>query len=1174
MLVLPYTAHDVRSHFDRRTLQKAEDYITARRIREPEYNSGLRLLSADIKGTDRTPYHAEVVIQDGGRFDATCTCPVGEDCKHTAALLVYALDYPNRVALDPGAAASGESHAILEQNTPQNTNATAGEIVKATKSGRSAAPALPALDAATERWLHSLQDAAIRGAPRVAETGADVPGMSVPRHLQRKLIYTLDAGAAGGVRVQLYSVPATADNTGPDTPGIKPYHIRELFNANRPRFITDEDIAIGGVLGHTSNDVPPLLAEAVLHRVIATGRAWWQAPLRGEPLRFIDAPQDAVLDWMMQPDGRQSPQLRIGGDTENNTTANNTLAALLTDPPYYVDPVHGHIGPLELPVPLRVLREWLTAPALSPRDAVLVQHRLQTLNTGGDSALLPAPRALRQERRKPQQVTPHLTLTTRPVEWPSRYGWYNMERDDLPVARLGFCYDGSDPQPFGSSDPIALPVAGETLTTLERNRRQENEAARQLNSGNLTPLPSFSRQASIMRLPQRSTGDEFVPRDMRRDTLEDIWLGFMLEEVPRLRSEGFTITIAPDFPYNAATPDDWYSDLEESTGIDWFEFHMGVTLDGEKVDLVPPLLKLLRDNRGTGRNDGVTGFITGVAERKNMLLNTPDGRLLVLPGQRVAALLRFLLTIGASDGETLKVSRHNAVDLLELQAALAASQERWFQNSALRNLGQALKQHGGIPPAPLPKGLNATLRSYQHEGYTWLNFLRQQKLGGILADDMGLGKTLQALAYIQNAKEAGELAGGKPVLVIAPTSLVFNWQNEATRFCPDLKVLPLQGLERRGRFGEIAGADIVISTYALLSFDKDELLKHIFHTIILDEAQYIKNAKAKSTLIAAQLRAEQRFCLSGTPLENHLGEVWSLFNFLMPGFLGDAHYFQKHYRQPIEKLGDDGARSHLLKRVQPFMLRRTKEQVATELPPKTEMIQYCELSGPQRDVYEAVRLRMHKKVREEIAERGLARSQIIVLDALLKLRQVCCHPPLLKAEDARKVKGSAKLEGLLELLETLLDEGRKIVLFSQFVEMLKVIAPELDARKVPFVMLTGDSKNRGELVNTFQNGPARVFLVSLKAGGVGLNLTAADTVIHYDPWWNPAAERQAADRVYRIGQDKPVFVYKLIARDTVEEKILALQQRKQELADCLFDAEGGKTMARLTPGDVEDLLAA
>ncbi|WP_147470596.1 DEAD/DEAH box helicase, partial [Pseudomonas savastanoi] len=320
--------------------------------------------------------------------------------------------------------------------------------------------------------------------------------------------------------------------------------------------------------------------------------------------------------------------------------------------------------------------------------------------------------------------------------------------------------------------------------------------------------------------------------------------------------------------------------------------------------------------------------------------------------------------------------------------------------------------------------------------------------------------------------------------------------------------------------------------------------------LILDEAQYIKNPNSKAAQAARNLNARQRLCLSGTPLENHLGELWSLFHFLMPGWLGNSKEFNSNYRTAIEKHGNQDRLHHLNARIKPFLLRRTKEQVATELPPKTEIIHWVDLNDAQRDVYETVRLAMDKKVRDEITRKGVARSQIIILEALLKLRQVCCDLRLVNQDMPVNSKQgtSGKLNSLMEMFEELLAEGRKILLFSQFTSMLSLIEEELKQRGIAYALLTGSTRDRRTPIHDFQSGKLPIFLISLKAGGTGLNLTAADTVIHYDPWWNPAAENQATDRAYRIGQDKPVFVYKMIARGTVEEKIQRLQREKSALA--------------------------
>jgi SNF2 family DNA or RNA helicase len=478
------------------------------------------------------------------------------------------------------------------------------------------------------------------------------------------------------------------------------------------------------------------------------------------------------------------------------------------------------------------------------------------------------------------------------------------------------------------------------------------------------------------------------------------------------------------------------------------------------------------------------------------------------------------------------------------------------------------------PQAP---GFAATLRPYQQIGLDWLQFLREYGLAGILADDMGLGKTVQTLAHLHLEKASGR--ADRPSLVVATTSLMANWRNEAAQFAPDLKVLTLHGKDRADRFGEIAGADLVLTTYPLLVRDRETLLAQDWHLLVMDEAQFIKNPKAQSHQVARGLKARHRLSLTGTPLENHLGELWAQFDFLMPGLLSNAKRFTQVFRTPIEKLGDEEARVRLAERVRPFLLRRTKEQVLKDLPPRTEMVRWVEIEGGQRDLYESLRVAFDRKLRLVLTEQGVGRSQIMIFDALLKLRQICCDPRLVKlpAAEALVKKGhahSAKLATLMEMLDELLDEGRKVLLFSQFTSMLGLIELELEKRGILYAKLTGQTRDRETPIGDFQEGRVPLFLISLKAGGTGLNLTAADTVIHYDPWWNPAVEEQATARAHRIGQDKPVFVYKLMTQGTVEEKILALQGRKRGLADQLMKqggagGEGGGHL--LTAGDLDVL---
>jgi SNF2 family DNA or RNA helicase len=399
-----------------------------------------------------------------------------------------------------------------------------------------------------------------------------------------------------------------------------------------------------------------------------------------------------------------------------------------------------------------------------------------------------------------------------------------------------------------------------------------------------------------------------------------------------------------------------------------------------------------------------------------------------------------------------------------------------------------------------------------------------------------------------------------------------NWRREAERFCPGLRCLVIHGKDRHEVVGTIAEHDIVIAPYSLLQRDKERWLETQWHLVVLDEAQNIKNASTHAAQVVGQLQTRHRLCLSGTPMENHLGEIWSLFHFLMPGFLGSQKRFTELFRTPIERLGDTERLTQLRARITPFMLRRTKVLVASELPPKVETITRVELAGKQADLYETIRLGMEKTVREALNSKGLAKSQITILDALLKLRQVCCDPHLLKLPAAQKVKTSAKLEQLMEMLPEMVDEGRRILLFSQFTTMLTLIEAELKKRNIPWVKLTGASQNRDALIEQFTSGAVPIFLISLKAGGVGLNLPQADTVIHYDPWWNPAAENQATDRAHRIGQTHTVFVYKLVAQGTIEERILALQERKAALADSMYSGATGRKQPLFTEGDLAELL--
>lgn len=649
------------------------------------------------------------------------------------------------------------------------------------------------------------------------------------------------------------------------------------------------------------------------------------------------------------------------------------------------------------------------------------------------------------------------------------------------------------------------------------------------------------------------------------------WLRFILNELPGLREQGWEIEYAEAFAFDLTPVERWYATIEEGPERDWFDLELGIVVDGEPLSLLPILLNLLRSHpellnpSHLARRRDEEQILVPVHTAQDGVQRTLQ---VALPYGRLKPVLATLGDFYLREPGDTSI-RLATADATRLEGLRTLPLD-WQGGERVRHFAERLRDIRHCPVAA-PDGLNATLRPYQLEGVSWMQALRQLEVGGILADDMGLGKTLQTLAHLLIEKQAGRL--DRPAMVVMPTSLVPNWQDEAARFAPALKVLALHGATRKKHFAHLAEYDVLLTTYALLPKDIEVLEQVPLHVLVLDEAQYIKTPGSKAAQAARQLNARQRLCLSGTPLENHLGELWSLFHFLMPGWLGDSKQFSRDYRLPIERQGDETRLQHLNARIKPFLLRRTKEQVATELPAKSEIVHWVELNEAQRDVYETVRLAMDKKVRAEIDRKGVARSQIIILEALLKLRQVCCDLRLVNSVAAPPPgHSSGKLASLLRLLDELLDSGRRILLFSQFTSMLGLIEQELQQRGIPYALLTGTTRDRRAPVRDFQDGRLQIFLISLKAGGVGLNLTAADTVIHYDPWWNPAAENQATDRAYRIGQEKPVFVYKLITRGTVEEKIQHLQQEKSALAAGILDArETGDW--RLQDNDIDALLA-
>ena len=911
-----------------------------------------------------------------------------------------------------------------------------------------------------------------------------------------------------------------------------------------PGYLTELDLRIARLLVaiHSSYSFYsgyPLQGSSgaeVLQLVLKTSKLYldFENP---QPL-VAGAHRSAQFAWAEQTGGSFRPQWR------SEQACEETILAL--EPLHYLDREQMEVGLLQTGLDEKLACHLSLVPDIPARQATQFSHRM-----GAVTRVVPSPHVLTE--RVVDDIEPQAILTLASARRLKNWKYEPEHR-----AALAFSYNGHVAADKKSTELLNL--SGTETLRIQRKPAAEKALRLALQKQGLKKA-AYKSDA----LPD-TAGEMF---DLPNDAA---WLDFVQAGLPVLRAANWRIHINDGFHFNLQPVDEWYADVEESPGREWFDLQLGIVVNGERHSLLPILLQLLR------RQPQLLNptELASRDENEQVLIDLNSGQLGAEPGLKVALSLGrikpLMATLGelylnVSIGASLRLNGPDAARLSELDGLPLV----WQGGERLRGFAKRLREstHQNVAA---PQGLNATLRPYQLEGLNWMQTLRELEVGGILGDDMGLGKTLQTLAHLLLEKQAGRL--DLPALAVMPTSLIPNWLDEAARFTPQLKVLALHGATRQKDFVNLAEYDLVLTTYALLPRDLEVLQPQVWSVLILDEAQNIKNPVSKAAQAARELNARQRLCLSGTPLENHLGELWSLFHFLLPGWLGDSKTFNRDYRSPIEKHGNSERMQHLTARIKPFLLRRKKEQVATELPPKTEIVHWVELSDGQRDVYETVRVAMDKKVRDEIARSGVARSQIIILDALLKLRQVCCDLRLIKMPLTAKAlrAGSGKLDSLMEMLEELLSEGRKILLFSQFTSMLALIEEELQQRGIGYSLLTGETTDRRTPVKDFQDGKVPLFLISLKAGGTGLNLTAADTVIHFDPWWNPAVENQATDRAYRIGQDKPVFVYKLIARGTVEEKIQALQQEKAALAGAVL--EGGTTGGwKLEQSDIEALFA-
>jgi len=930
----------------------------------------------------------------------------------------------------------------------------------------------------------------------------------------------------------------------------------------RASYVTDSDVEIAQLLEAQNNSmwagtktysIKGELGYLCLSKILETSRCMYQSS--DQPAIQKGASRELDLNWHKEKNG----------DCRLNINVKPAALVLNTVPALYFDIDHHEIGPLANAD--FNTQQWdmlLSVPTVHADNCAAFS---QQLITQLPNISIPPPVEIETLTIENEQPKPCLELIT---DIDSASG----ERTHL--MRLRFAY--------ADFEINVLPIYP-TINTLENSRIISVHRDIDSEEDFMERIFEDSFQGVILNIEdnliqkndsERADFGFASPNDLTPMQSLEQWRLFIENTIPELKNEGWEITFHPNFKLQFHQVSNWENELEASIDDnsikdrnDWFELRFDLDVKGKKIPLLPLVANVLKHYDPSDLP-------------KNLTLPLPaymgEGQYIQIPAERIQGICEILYelydhqTLAAqnfsTDNGSIQLSRFDAPRLADLEENNEAT---WRGGKAMRDLGKKLKNFKGIKKVAPPRNLKTELRDYQQQGLNWLQFLRSYQFNGILADDMGLGKTVQTLAHLLKEKEAKRF--NKPCLIVAPTSLMSNWRREAEQFTPKLSVLVLQGADRKKHFNDIENYDLVLTTFPLIVRDQEALLAHDYYYLILDEAQVIKNPNAKAAKLVREINAEHRLCITGTPMENHLGELWALFDFLMPGFLGNSKTFTQQFRNPIEKHANDEVRERLAHRINPFMLRRSKSEVAKELPAKTEILRSVSFDKKQAALYESIRLSMQKKVRDAIKDKGLSRSHITILDALLKLRQTCCDPQLMSLPQAKKVKSSAKLEMLMEMLPEMIDEGRRILIFSQFTKMLGIIEKQLIEYKISYSKLTGQTTKREQAIEKFRSGDADVFLISLKAGGVGLNLTEADTVIHYDPWWNPAVENQATDRAHRIGQDKAVFVYKLIIENTLEEKIMAMQARKKLLADGVYDKDKSSKDMKLTADDLQELFA-
>ncbi|MBP7107747.1 MAG: DEAD/DEAH box helicase family protein [Chitinophagaceae bacterium] len=699
-----------------------------------------------------------------------------------------------------------------------------------------------------------------------------------------------------------------------------------------------------------------------------------------------------------------------------------------------------------------------------------------------------------------------------------------LEKGEHLVFQPRFYYKGFETK-VSDRDELIVPQA-DKVVVVHRNREKENEFIQKLQ--NLHSNFAYNEDSGTLALKGA-------------DVLKNNWFFLFVDAMKEMKTPVFGFEALKNFRFNTAKPS---TKIFISSNTDWFDAKVDILFGDQQVSVAEVKRALANKQQFVQLNDGTLGILPEEWLKKYSLL----------------------FRVGEGKSDTLKLSRYH----LSVVDELYETRDEEELVVALEEKYETLKEFNKIKEIEPSEHLKPILRPYQVAGYQWLNYLKDIKWGGILADDMGLGKTVQALSFMEYYRKENK---SLKALVVCPTTLIYNWENEITKFTPELTYRIHHGATRTRTKEEIMDHEITITTYGTLRSDIKLLMSVDFDYVVLDESQAIKNPGSKVTKAACLLKAQNRLCMSGTPLQNNTFDIFAQMNFLNPGMLGTMEFFRQEFSTPIDKFGEQDRKDHLRKILFPFILRRTKEQVAKDLPEKQEMILFCEMESKQRNIYDAYRNDFRNQILGTIETQGIQKSQLTILQGLMKLRQICDSPAILN-EQEKFENHSIKLDELArEITENIGDH--KALIFSQFLGMLALIRAKLEELGVKYEYFDGSTSapDRQKAIESFQNDEEkRVFLISLKAGGVGLNLTAADYVYIVDPWWNPAVEQQAIDRTHRIGQTKNIFAYRMICKDTIEDKILKLQEKKRALAKDII-SDDSSFVKTLTREDVEYLFS-